>query len=655
MATANITDDSDGFGVLSGAHSITTTQIGNSHYALVASYWNDDGVQIIDITNPASPVATANITDGSGGFDTLFESRSVTTTQIGNSHYALVASSGDHGVQIIDITNPASPVATASITDDSGGFGELNGAYSVTTTQIGNSHYALVASNGDHGVQIIDITNPASPVATANITDGSGGFDTLSGPRSVTTTQIGSSHYALVASSGDHGVQVIDITNPAYPINPLLPFIALDTTPPARAVYKELASDTLIFEYDVRKYDYSPRLAYTGTDAFHVNSYTLTDGNGTSIPTALPQPGSIGSLSYNKAIQIGLTPPNHINPVIHNTGAVTVSQGATFVSSVTCTDDVDNPKNILPDAAVDTSELGTQTVAYTCADSSGNTVTATQSVRVTHDRTLPTIVIPSDNPLTITEGDPYSDPVATCTDDVDASPTLTTSGTVNSTTPSTYTVTYTCTDRSNTATAILKVIVKIDVAPYVDSIETREPDTIIVTMSENVQSVTTTTGFTISGIVSDSSIFISSVTSLYDIITLSLSGGMLDSDSPRLAYNDTTGSITDLRGKSLARFDEAVKNTLDTTAPTVRSVTIDNSGTVYVRLSEVVFEDPVNGPGVFTTSNSSITVSPAVVSGSTITLDTRLGDIPDDDRPDAQLFWWCGKDCRRKGQLSGQL
>ena len=141
MATANITDDSDGFGVLEGAYSVTTTKIGSNHYALVASN-GDNGVQIIDITNPASPVATANITDDSDGFGVLDNPRSVTTTTIGTKHYALVASNGDNGVQIIDITNPASPVATANITDDSDGFGVLEGAYSVTATKIGTKHYA---------------------------------------------------------------------------------------------------------------------------------------------------------------------------------------------------------------------------------------------------------------------------------------------------------------------------------------------------------------------------------------------------------------------------------------------------------------------------------------------------------------------------------
>ena len=626
ISVANITDNTE-FDELDGARSVTTTQIGGNHYALVASEY-DGGVQIIDINTPSNPISVANITDDADGFGVLAGATSVTTTKIGSNHYALVTSQYDNGVQIIDINTPSNPISVANITDDADGFGVLAGATSVTTTKIGSNHYALVASSVDNGVQIIDINTPASPISVANITDDAGGFDNLFGARSVTTTQIGGNHYALVASSVDNGVQIIDITDPTKPFNPLWPFIALDTDPPASAFYsKEKSGDDLVFEYDVGKYDYSPRLAYTGTDAFHVSSYTLTYTNGTSFPTTLPQPGSIGSLSYNKAIQIGLTPPNNVDPVIRNTGPVTVSLGATFITSVTCTDDVDESPT-LTHTPVNTGTSGPQTVIYTCTDSSDNTVTATQSVTVTPDSTRPIIVIDGDNPLIITEGDTYSDPAVTCTDDVDGSLTPDVSGTVDPNTPGTYTVTYTCTDSSlNPATATLRVVVNVDVAPYAVSIETGEPNTIIMTMSEDVQGVTTT-GFTISGIVSDPSISISSVGSAADVVTVTLSDGMLDSDSPRLAYDSTTGGITDLNSKPLASFDELVQNTLDTTAPTVRSVTIDNSGTVFVRLSESIQQSSAVANDFFT-NNLSITVSTISVSGSTVTLELS-GEIPDD-------------------------
>ena len=238
-AVASFDDgDSDGaggtFDVLDETTSIATAQIGDYHYALVTSE-NEDGVQIINITDPASPRAVASITedssDGDGGtFDELDWPESVTTAQIGDYHYALVASQGDHGVQIINMTNPASPKAVASLAD--GAEYELEGASSVTTTKIGDYHYALVASYvltftfdpvagqfvvGSPGaVQIINITNPASPSPVASVNENEA-YPELSGAESITTAQIGDYHYALVAARYDDGVQIINITNPASP------------------------------------------------------------------------------------------------------------------------------------------------------------------------------------------------------------------------------------------------------------------------------------------------------------------------------------------------------------------------------------------------------------------------------------------------------
>ena len=90
---------------LRGAWEISTHTIGTATTRLVAAYL-DDGVQIIDITDPTMPSAVAALTDGVGGFNTLDSPRGITTHTIGNKHYALVAARFDYGVQIIDITDP---------------------------------------------------------------------------------------------------------------------------------------------------------------------------------------------------------------------------------------------------------------------------------------------------------------------------------------------------------------------------------------------------------------------------------------------------------------------------------------------------------------------------------------------------------------------
>ena len=222
LAVSSVTDGVNGFDTLKQVSHITTVTIDSSTYALVASI-ADDGIQIIDITNPAAPTAVSSIINGTNGFNTIGGARDITTVTIDSSIYALVASETVDGIQVIDITNPATPTAVSSIIDgdvDGNGntFGELTGAIGITTVKIGSSTYALVASYYDNGIQIINITNPATPTVASSITDGVGGFDELDGAFGITTVKIGQSTYALVAASLSNGIPIIDITNPAAPL-----------------------------------------------------------------------------------------------------------------------------------------------------------------------------------------------------------------------------------------------------------------------------------------------------------------------------------------------------------------------------------------------------------------------------------------------------
>ena len=217
VPVAAITDGFDGFTELDGARGVTTPQIFAKAYAIVAAR-DDDGVQVIDMSDPAAPVPVAAITDGVGGFTELEGANGIATTQISGRTYAVVAAQHDDGVQIIDMTDPAAPMPVAAISDDMGGFTELEGAFDVAIAQISGRTYAAVISISDDGVQIIDMTDPAAPVPVAAISDDMGGFTELDGARGIDTVQISGRTYAVVAAWADDGLQVIDMTDPAAPV-----------------------------------------------------------------------------------------------------------------------------------------------------------------------------------------------------------------------------------------------------------------------------------------------------------------------------------------------------------------------------------------------------------------------------------------------------
>ena len=102
----------------------------------------------------AAPVITTSpvafVTDGVDGFEELEGPKGVTAVAIGSSTYALVASYSDNGVQIINITDPFRPVPLAAVTDGVDGFEELKGARDIATATIGSSTYAIVTASADH-------------------------------------------------------------------------------------------------------------------------------------------------------------------------------------------------------------------------------------------------------------------------------------------------------------------------------------------------------------------------------------------------------------------------------------------------------------------------------------------------------------------------
>ena len=79
-----------------------------------------------------------------------------------------MASIYDDGVQIIDITDPYNPIAASALSDNVNNA-KLDGPHSITTVTIDSSTYALVASFTDSAM-IIDITDPYNPIPASSLT-----------------------------------------------------------------------------------------------------------------------------------------------------------------------------------------------------------------------------------------------------------------------------------------------------------------------------------------------------------------------------------------------------------------------------------------------------------------------------------------------------
>jgi hypothetical protein len=156
-------------------------------------------------------------------------------------------------------------------------------------------------------------------------------------------------------------------------------------------------------------------------------------------------------------------------PVITIIGSQTINltQGDSYTDQgATATDDIDGDltSSITTTGTVNTSTASTYTITYSVSDAAGNTATSTRTVIVNAiiDTTQPVITIIGSSTINLTVGDSYTEAGATATDDIDGDLTssISTSGTVDTSTASTYTITYSVSDSSgNSASETRSVIV----------------------------------------------------------------------------------------------------------------------------------------------------------------------------------------------------
>ena len=89
----------------------------------------------------------------------------LTLSQLALTLTPLFVSYHDDGVQIINISDPTNIVAVDAETDGVNGFTKLDGPHGVDTFVIDSNTYAIVPAVTEDGVQIINISDPTNIVA----------------------------------------------------------------------------------------------------------------------------------------------------------------------------------------------------------------------------------------------------------------------------------------------------------------------------------------------------------------------------------------------------------------------------------------------------------------------------------------------------------
>jgi len=288
-------DNGDAGTMLKGATDVDTFVIGSSTYAIVAAETQGGlgGVQIIDISDVDTLVAKDNLKHADP--PKLKGARGVDVFTIGSSTYAIVASNLSDSVQVLDISDVDNIVTKDNLNKDEPA--ELNGARDVATFVIGSSTYAIVASRDDNGVQIIDISDVDTLVAKGSMDDTDGSLE-LDGAADVATFVIDSSTYAIVTSIDDDGVQIIDISD----VDNLVAKDSMDDTDGSLMLDNARGVD--VFTIDSSTYAIVTSIDDDGVQIIELNTVTASDTStaddgGSSTCARLVILGNCGTIAIN--------------------------------------------------------------------------------------------------------------------------------------------------------------------------------------------------------------------------------------------------------------------------------------------------------------------------------------------------------------------
>ena len=163
---------------------LNTIKIGDKYYLMTGARGTDRGFQVIEITDPTNIHAEGHVNGTSIGRNIL----DVNFHQIDTKTYALIASQRDSRIHMIDVTDPSNPtrVSTTPIPGSCGGYGfEPRNAAAV---QVGDHHYAMATSQTCDRLAWLNITNPANVTVVATVNDGSYVGAIINGERVSTST-----------------------------------------------------------------------------------------------------------------------------------------------------------------------------------------------------------------------------------------------------------------------------------------------------------------------------------------------------------------------------------------------------------------------------------------------------------------------------------
>ena len=197
---------------LDGAFEVAVFSTSGHTYALVGAA---GAIQVVDVTDPHSPVPVSAVTGQVSGFEGLGGVVDIELMNKSHSTYAIAADYVNGTMWVVDVTDPHSPLLVSRVSGATPGFGGMGSPTAVEILSSPGGPHLLVASAGNGALHIVDMADPSSPEVTSMVS--ASGLYALDDPRDVETFHTAGGTYAMVAAFGDNAILVLDVTNPDAP------------------------------------------------------------------------------------------------------------------------------------------------------------------------------------------------------------------------------------------------------------------------------------------------------------------------------------------------------------------------------------------------------------------------------------------------------
>ena len=560
--------------------------------------FTDDGNGGYTIALSITPEDTSSCSSGGGGADTTAPIITSETTGTnldensgaGQTVYTITASDdsgiASYGIGGTDVSLLSVVITTGDVTLNADPDYETKSSYSFTVTATDNAGNTSASTTVTFSITDLDDTPPVVTSGTTgtNLAENSGSGQTV---YTITATDaVGVESYAIDGTdasllSVNSSTGVVSLTaDPDYETRSSYSF----TVTASDAAGNTSASTTVTFSItdkdeippvitsgttgtNLAENSGSGQTVYTitATDAVGVESYAI-DGTDASLLSVNSSTGVVsltadpdyetrssysftvtasdaaGNTSASTTVTFSITDKDEIPPVITVTsGTDTVQIGSTWTDAGAT---ADGGETVTSSGTVDTSTVGTYTITYSATDAVGNTGTATRTVTVVLDNTPPVITLLGEATVTIEFGSTYSDAGATA----DGGETVTSSGTVDTSTVGTYTITYSATDAvGNTGTATRTVNVVDTTAPVITLLGEA---TVTIEFGSTYSDAGATASDNYDGDVSSSIVTVNGV------------------DEDTVGTYTVTYNVTDANSNAATQVSRTV-NVVDTTAPVI--------------------------------------------------------------------------------------